>query len=208
MTTPPLNPKIFHITHVTNLPKIIASGALWSDARVRATSAAPANVGLQNIKDRRLRTPVRVGAMGMVGDYVPFYFCPRSVMLYLLHKGHENYGGGQDPVVHLVSDVNTAVALSRPWAFTDRNAATAYAQQFDALSDLDKIDWTAMPKRIWNDPVVKEPRQSEFLVHDVFDWTAVHEIAVIDATQQARVLAILGAALHRPPVTVHRDWYY
>lgn len=208
MTTPPSNPKIFHITPLTTLPKIIAAGALWSDARVRSLKAGGTNIGLQNIKDRRLRTPVRVAAGGMVGDYVPFYFCPRSVMLFLIHKGHENYGGGQAPIVHLVSDVATAVGLRRPWAFTDRNAATAYAQQFDALSDLDKIDWTAMPKRIWNDPVVKEPRQAEFLVHDVFEWTAVHEIAVIDAVQQASVRAILSAVPHKPPVTVHRDWYY
>jgi hypothetical protein len=208
MTTSLPNPKIFHITHLANLPKIIASGALWSDARVRTASAAPANVGLNNIKDRRLRTPVRVGARGMVGDYVPFYFCPRSVMLFLIHKGHENYSGGQNPIVHLVSDVNTAVALGQPWAFTDRNAATAYAQHFDSLLDLDKIDWTAMPKKVWNDPVVKEPRQSEFLVHDSFDWNAVHEIAVIDSVQQKYCLAALEAARHKPDVTVHREWYY
>lgn len=204
----PANPKIFHITHVDNLPKIIAAGALWSDARVRATRAPAANVGLQNLKDRRLQTPVRVGARGMVGDYVPFYFCERSVMLYLLYRGHENYRGGQEPIVHLVSDVQAAVSSGRPWAFTDRNAATFYAQHFDDLGDLDKVGWEAMPQRIWNDPNIKELRQAEFLVHDTFPWRAVCEVAVMTPALRQRVGVALAASSHCPPVTVRRDWYY
>jgi hypothetical protein len=39
-----------------------------------------------------------------VGDYVPFYFCPRSVMLYVIHRANHpdlSYRGGQEPIVHL-----------------------------------------------------------------------------------------------------------
>ncbi len=39
-----------------------------------------------------------------VGEYVPFYFCPRSVMLYILYMGNHpelGYRGGQAPIVHL-----------------------------------------------------------------------------------------------------------
>ena len=35
-----------------------------------------------------------------VGEYVPFNFCPRSVMLYILHMGNAEgltYHGGQGP---------------------------------------------------------------------------------------------------------------
>ncbi len=206
--SPLKNPKIFHITHIENLPRILAAGALWSDARVRAANAATTNVGLQNLKDRRMRKPVQVGAKGVVGDYVPFYFCPRSVMLYLLHRGHANYQGGQESIVHLVSDVGAAVSLERPWAFTDRNATTDYATHFDDLADLDKIDWSVMPLRIWNDPVVKELRQAEFLVHDVFPWSAIHAIAVMSLAMRERVDALLAASSSRPPVTVRPDWYY
>jgi hypothetical protein len=47
-----------------------------------------------------------------VGEYVPFYFCPRSIMLFLLHRGNHpdmNYTGGQRPIVHLVADLNEVV---------------------------------------------------------------------------------------------------
>jgi hypothetical protein len=42
----------------------------------------------------------------LVGECVPFYFCPRSVMFYLIHmRSHElPYKGGQGPIVHLEAD--------------------------------------------------------------------------------------------------------
>jgi len=42
-----------------------------------------------------------------VGQYVPFYFCPRSIMLYILHRGNHpdlDYREGQGPILHLQAD--------------------------------------------------------------------------------------------------------
>ena len=44
------------------------------------------------IKARRLAQPVRCNPGTLVGDYVPFYFCPRSVMLYLIYKANQFIG--------------------------------------------------------------------------------------------------------------------
>ena len=44
---------------------------------------------------------------------MPFYFCPRSVMLYLIHKANHpelDYHGGQGAILHLESDLNTVIA--------------------------------------------------------------------------------------------------
>ena len=58
-----------------------------------------------------------------VGNCVPFYFCPRSVMLYVLHMGNLpdlGYRGGQEPIVHLEADllgtVDWANCNQRRWA--------------------------------------------------------------------------------------------
>ena len=78
----------------------------------------------------------------MLGDYVPFNFCYRSVMLYVIHRGSvEGYDGGQEPVVHLVSSVGQAIGCNRPWAFTDRHADLAYAKYFESLDDEGEVDW-------------------------------------------------------------------
>jgi hypothetical protein len=92
----PQDPAIYHITHVTNLVGILRDGCLWSDSQRIARSLQTTNIGYTHIKQRRLRRPVPVAALGVLGDYVPFNFCYRSVMLYALRGGHEDYAGGQD----------------------------------------------------------------------------------------------------------------
>jgi len=82
----PADPAIYHITHVDNLANILATGRLLSDAQVRKANAARTGIGYQHIKARRLRRPVDVAARGHLGDYVPFNFCRRSVMLYVVAR--------------------------------------------------------------------------------------------------------------------------
>jgi hypothetical protein len=82
----------------------------------------------------------------MLGDYVPFNFCNRSVMLYVIHRDSvEGYDGGQEPVVHLVSSVGRAIGSGRPWAFTDRHAELGYAKYFESTDNEGEVDWSVMP---------------------------------------------------------------
>ena len=54
MTPPPANPKIYHITHVDNLPGIIADGGLVSDATMIDRGGPAAMIGISGIKKRRV----------------------------------------------------------------------------------------------------------------------------------------------------------
>lgn len=97
----PQRPKIYHITHINNLPSVV-DAVLWSDAdRVRQGLNCEV-IGMNEIKRRRLEElNVDCHPDTKVGDYVPFYFCPRSIMLYLLHMGNHpdlSYLGGQRPI--------------------------------------------------------------------------------------------------------------
>jgi hypothetical protein len=85
MTPPPSRPKIYHITHVDNLPAIISDGGLISDAAMIARGGPATPIGMSKIKQRRLSLPVHCHPGDHVGDYVPFYFCPRSIMLFVIH---------------------------------------------------------------------------------------------------------------------------
>jgi hypothetical protein len=202
----PPNPRIFHITHVENLGGILREGGLWCDAQRIARGLVSTNIGYTHIKGRRLRRPVNTTTGGMLGDYVPFNFCPRSVMLLAVQRGHKDYQDGQENVVHLVSSVDDAVALGRPWAFTDRHAELAHALHFDDLRHLSEVPWPVMGMKYWSQ--VKEERQAEFLVHEFFDWTAVQEISVQTPATATRARQLLAGAAHQPPVEIRPDWYY
>jgi hypothetical protein len=143
--------KIYHITNVDNLPSIIGEGGLRPDSLLIASRASPAKIGMTAIKRRRLGLPLPCHAGDRVADYVPFYFCPRSVMLYLIHRGNHpelTYKGGQAPIVHLEADLGATVAWAdqnaRRWAFSLSNAGAYYTQFRSNLAELSEINWPAV----------------------------------------------------------------
>jgi len=216
MGLPPAQPKIHHITHGRNLARIIADGCLWSDAEMIARGGPEAPIGMSKIKKRRLEELVVACHPGtMVGHYVPFYFCPRSVMLHLVHRANHpdlTYRDGQRPILHLVADlhevVTWAVERGRRWAFTDRNAGSRYFQAFRDLDQLERLDWDHIANRDFREPEVKDAKQAEFLVHHSFPWTLIQTIGVMDERIAARVRAITSESDHRPDVRVETEWYY
>ena len=77
---------IYHITHLRNLQNILRDGGLWCDHIVEERNLAHVSIAYQHIKDRRARKQVPCGPGGTVSDYVPFYFAPRSPMLYVINR--------------------------------------------------------------------------------------------------------------------------
>lgn len=197
---------IFHITHLDNLASIVAAGGLWSDSERIAQNIGVQNIGNLRIKNRRLTRVVSVAAGGMLGDYVPFNFCPRSVMLYVVGQGHDDYGGGQKDILHLRSNTQTVSGSS--WAFTERHAELPYAEYFGSLGDLDKLHWPSINEHYWSDPDVRERKQAEFLIHRFCPWALIVEIGVRSQTTADKVLEALRSAAHLPQVSVRPSWYY
>lgn len=214
MTTPVEERLIFHITHVDNLPAILADGCLWSDAELLKRSNRRTIIGYDTIKKRRLEElVVKCHPQTHVGQYVPFYFCPRSPMLYVIHRRNSelSYKGGQDRIVHLVSRVGVAIKASgsEPWAFSDGNAGARYARFSNNLAEYDEfVDKTAIQATNWSDPAIKERKMAEFLVFRSFAWTEVLGVGVISDKIGQEVQRHLSAHEHRPQVLVKRDWYY
>lgn len=215
MPTPPARPKIYHIVHVDRLPSVIAEGCLWCDAIIASRAATGTTIGMASIKQRRLGLPVECHPGDRVGDYVPFYFCPRSVMLYLIYQANHpelQYRGGQTPIVHLEADLHDAVAWAerhgRRWAFSLSNAGARYAQFRAALQDLRDVNWDAVAARDWRSPEIREGKQAEFLMHRSFPWQLFSRIGAMSQPTGRLVQDALMSAAHRPPVEIRPDWYY
>jgi ssDNA thymidine ADP-ribosyltransferase, DarT len=213
--TVPAQPKLYHITHVENLPAILAAGGLWSDAAMIAQGGPSATIGMGNIKQRRLALPVKCHPGDHVGDYVPFYFCAHSIMLYLIYCANHpdmTYRGGQAPILHLEANLYEVVQWGeqqrRRWAFTLSNAGANYTEFRKDLKQLDDVDWAAVAAPDFRDAQVKESKQAEFLLHEFFPWHLVRRIGVFDATVYNKVVNAAQNATHRPTVEVRREWYF
>lgn len=206
--------KIYHIVHLDKLCSIIKSGGLVCDEVISRRTQIGSTIGMSHIKERRLHNPIPSYPDLMVGQCVPFYFCPRSVMLFLIYKKSNelSYQGGQAPIVHLVADMNKAVNWAedngRRWVFTTTNAGAFYFDSYHDLAQLNLVDWNAVNATMWQD--CKEGKQAEFLMENHFPWGLIEEIGVYSAIQQKEVSSVLEALspAHYPPVSVRPDWYY
>ncbi|RUU64533.1 DUF4433 domain-containing protein [Mesorhizobium sp. M2C.T.Ca.TU.009.01.2.1] len=119
-----------------------------------------------------MELPVKCYSNATVGDFVPFYFCPRSVMLYVIHKANNPelaYKGGQGPIVHLQCDLNKVIAAldkaKRSWAFSGSNAGAVYSSFWNDPSKLSQLDWSHIGAKSWQEPEVRDAKQAEFLVY-------------------------------------------
>ena len=205
---------IYHITHVDTLPAIIADGCLWSDHEIRNRDNERVVIGYGTIKQRRLeRYRVSCHPDTFVGQYVPFYFCPRSPMLFVIDRRNADldYQGGQDRIVHLVSKIGMAVeaAGDRPWAFSGGNAGADYTQFCNNLDQInDYVRWEDVNAKYWSDPTVKDRKQAEFLVHQSFPWSSIIGVGAINQPVADEVSALLQNVDHKPKVVVKPGWYY
>lgn len=218
--TVPLAPKIYHIVHADRLPSIIRDGQLWCDAEIIQRNPPGTTIGMGDIKERRLNELELSSHPGLrVGSCVPFYFCPRSVMLYVIHQANHpglTYRGGQAPIIHLQADLRRVVAWAaqneRRWAFTLSNAGARYFEDRSSLGQLGEINWDAVRSNQWSgngvSRTIRECKQAEFLIEHSFPWSLVERIGVISQQYYGIVGEHLAAAEHKPHRQILREWYY
>jgi len=208
--------KIYHIAHISKLSSIIADGFLYSDAKMCGREPVGVAIGMSEIKRRRLENLTLKSHPGLyVGQCVPLYFCPRSVMLYMFHmKNHPDieYRGGQEAIIHLVADLRKTVDWAKAnnvrWAFTSSNAGSNYFDDFSDINDLKKLDWDAINAQQWSD--CRDKKQAEFLVEKKMPWNLFENIGVYSFEWVSEVNDVLAKSYnnHKPIVRICREWYY
>ena len=207
MPVDPTQISIYHITDVANLPSILAEDGLHSDA-VMAQRNPSVVIGYDHIKLRRLNE-ITVGCCGNrhVGEFVPFYFCPRSPMLLAVNSGRTGRPpGSQRSVVHLVSRMSVGMAMDRLWAVSSGNAGAYHTTFDDQLMAVAMLDWDAIRATQWAGR--QHQKQAEFLVADHFAWSGFESIGCRDSGVAEQVRALLLNHAHRPQVLVQPGWYY
>jgi ssDNA thymidine ADP-ribosyltransferase, DarT len=197
---------------------------LHSNGVLQKKKIVHANIAYQGAQGKRATKLVARPPGGVIHDYVPFYFAPRSPMLMAVNEGRvEGCPHRQEDIVHLVTTVEAIVAAHLPYVFYDYNATLGIATCFSHLRDLDKIDWELFHEaprmngycRYWHSRLDNlryirrmETRQAEFLVHKTVPLNLIETIDVYSASKAAGVRAILDEAGVELQVEVKPAWYY
>ena len=211
MSPIPPNLKLYHILHVDRLASVLEDGCLFSDAEATKRNSQGSAIGMGHIKRRRLEVcRLRTAPRLHVGDCVPFYFCPRSVMLFIFWRNvHPDltYHGGQENILHLEFDMNKvrewAESEKLHWAFTDSNASSGWFTDYHDLANLDKLRWDIIASGQWtgmtDGHATQAFKQAEFLVET---------IGAIDEERVEAVRDILSSHSAEGLPLVRRGWYY
>ena len=188
----PIPTPIFHITPIENLRMILEAGELRAKRALDQEDRGYTNIAHRTIQDRRAHTRVPCGPRGVLHDYVPFYFGPRSPMLF--HDLHgamwkdSQAGKGPSSIWYR----RCRRCRRRDWASCSPMDTGSWRSRISTmiLAQLDAVDWPLMNTRYWadtdDDLDRKRRRQAEFLVHQGFPMTLIQEIGVMDQQRKPK----------------------
>ena len=212
---PLYNKKIYHIVHLDRLISILNEQGLYCDRTIREKPNFGTKIGMDHIKNRRLNE-LRLSSHPnlFVGDCVPFYYSPRSVMLYIIHKKQSQqitYKDGQENIVHLQADLartlHWAKSETKRWAMTFSNAGSRTFIDSSNENDFHKLNWSAINTNYWQQ--VSDEKQAEFLLEKFFPWHLFEVIGVINTNKADEVIRILNCfSGQQPKVQINHNWYY
>ena len=216
--------RLFHITAIANLSGICEAKALLSKSLGELVGIAYQNIAHAGAQGARSIRTVPNPPGGLVHDYVPFYFAPRSPMLRAIEGGRvEGCPWRQADIVHFETTVERVTADGARFVFYDRNATLDYSTSYTDLARLDVIAWDLLTEappldgfcKFWQNSHSQpqyadrmERRQAEFLVQNNVSLVKFLRIGVIDEERASQVRTILAPAGVNLPVEVKPDWYF
>lgn len=201
----------YRVTHIQNLEIILNEG------KVSYFKNTPGylSIGDPAITEIRSNRPVRIENYGNIGDYVPFYFTPRSIMLYNIITGYRDPlvpKRAAEELIILRSSIKELSKLPK-WFFTDSQANDMQTRHYNNLHDLDKVDWDCIREGNFEKSVDDYDRsrryQAEFLVFQAVPLDYIESINVCSQAVANRVATKLkrincNLAVHIQPAYFFR----
>jgi hypothetical protein len=203
---------IFRITHIDNVPWILANGLHCGRSNV--CDPGFVQIGNPDLISKRTTRAVPIPPGGTLHDYVPFYFTPLSPMLYNIKTGWN--GITRRPMREIVIFVSSLLALTDNgvgFVFTDRHAYLSLAQFSSRVEDLAGwIDWQILQARDFardpNDLGKFERYQAEALAHGHVPLAALTGVVCSGTEEEARVRNIVQNAGVQLSVASRPTWFF
>jgi len=208
-----LNPEkalIFRITHCQNIPWILEHGLHCRTSETLDPDFI--EIGNPDVIARRRDRAVPIAPGGVLAHYVPFYFTPRSPMLFNITSGYQGMKRTRaNDIAIIVASLRELQSQGVAFLLTDRNAALATATYANDLSGLDRLDWPRLKasdfSRSPDDPGKIERYQAEALIHRHLPTNQLMGIAVYDEVAEASLRPALTSRGSSLKLAVRRHWY-
>lgn len=202
---------IFRITHYDNLSLILKNGIHCPNSE--KASSGYVDIGHQNLIAKRGKRIVPISPNGVLNDYVPFYFAPKSPMLYSIFKKNvDGFSGNQKDIIYLVSSVETIIKAKLDFVFTDGHAYELISKFYNKIADLNRIDWHLMGATYWHnteeDNDRMRRRMAEFLVYQFVPVNCILAVVVQNEKTKHIVESVQNKCNTQIQTLIKPNWYY
>ena len=188
--------RIYHVTHIDNLPGILDAGGLVADTRPAVDVSSPLA--------RELRATAEAMPGIAVSEYVPFYLAPDATVWESLRSATPDPRWSPAALaanpLEFIFLISTARTLADDSVIADGDAAGTYTRFAGTAEDRD-----GMLRRLHNDEDAK--LAAEALVKGSFAFDDVHLVGVANEPLRDRVKQLLDDASFSPRVVVYPPWF-
>jgi hypothetical protein len=207
----PENAWLFRITHIENVPWILANGLHCCNSNCCDPNFR--NIGNTELIGKRAPKPVSIPPGGVLSDYIPFYFTPHSPMLLNIKSGRN--GVTRRPmseIAVLVTSLSKVIEEDVQFVFSDRHAVILNPQFSNDPQDLARIDWPLLRRRDFkrddSDPDKLLRYQAEALIYQHLPISALLEIVCYGAAQQNNLQEGASSLGVQTPIVARPGCYF
>jgi hypothetical protein len=196
---------LYRIIHIDNLDYILKNGIYTSESPNFDPDFK--SIGDPSLINYRKNISACDPPGGYLSEYIPFYFGPRSPMLFQIAKGYEDIPKHpQEDIIYLITSFNQVKLHQLEYFFTDGNARSETANKYNNEHNFQSLDWTTIYGTYWKsdetDLLRKQKKQSEFLVKNYVPITCIEYIGVYNDVAKQNILHLLINSNLNIPVKV------
>ncbi|EJL71281.1 type II toxin-antitoxin system toxin DNA ADP-ribosyl transferase DarT [Chryseobacterium populi] len=202
----------YRITHISNLSLLLQNGIV--NKHHPNASQNYVDIGNPEIIDVRSAMPVKISNYGMIGDYVPFYFTPKSMMLFNIITGYRHplvLKRNRSEILVIRCLINDLATLSQ-WFFTDGQGNDMASNHYNNLTNLEKIDWQSIQNSDFSktDGDYDRPRryQAEFLIFEQVPLIKIESLNVYNKHSADIVTNILNQYNINLAVNIQPQYFF
>jgi hypothetical protein len=207
--------RIYHLTHIRNLPGILATGRLLADSSDAWGTRPVVDISSSANRDARRQTPVSGPDSLVVADHVPFFLSPNALVWENIRAqsldprlSDDAHDAAAFDFVILVSTVKKVLDAAAdesgtPFAVTDGDAAFA-STRFGSTADAADRMLRTLRADLDSDTILK----AELLVPGEVPFGLITLVGVANDRVRDAVKPILATLSHKPKVAVYPPWFH
>ena len=181
----------FRLTHINNIPYVVRCGLVRADSPLRDPNYV--SIGDSQVIGIRAGRDVKGYHLN---EYIPFYFGPRSPMLYVIQHGYNGVARVEaENLVYCVIRLDDLIHDNIDCLFTDGHALSAFTlfYQKNMLTRIDEIvKYDDVFSSQWNIEVdldLKRRKEAELLVRQDLPAQYVRGFVVYNEIAKQRLIS-------------------